>query len=249
MKTLLAVSILGLDKHELTITLLFTQLSIESKGGEVPGRNLRQLLDITKDDLFHILEKLLQKGVFKFSDMEDKSYPYICAGDKGYYIFNKDYKDWTPVADSLFYKLCKLLGYRYNSHSYNSILNELDLRQNLVETKDKVVDRITPYEIYDYFMEKYKGYFGKEYSGLNQFKDLQTLKNIIYKFSYSNIGDSHIKEFVNWCFQIKAATFKGSNFIIGFLPMCLQDYLKTNIIEKIDPLYTKNEDGRLQRKI
>ena len=248
MKSLLAVSILGLDKHEQTIVLLFLHYGTENKCGEIPGRNLRLLLDITKDDLFHILEKLLQKGVFKFSEEVDKNiHQYIGAGDKGYYVFNNDCTSWTPIADSLFYKLCKILGYRYNSHSYNNILKELDMRQNLVESKEKEIVRITPYEIYDYFLEKYKGYFGKEYAGLNQFKDLQTIKNVIYKFSYSNIGDSKIREFINWCFQVKASTFKG-NFIIGFLPMCMSDYLKVVTIEKVNPEFIRDEDGRLRAK-
>lgn len=246
MKEILAVTILGLEKTEHVIVCLFLDCFYNNMIGEILGRNLRYLLGITKDKSFHMLEGLVQKNILKYTTTVNKNSIYI-KGGIGYYIFNSNYEEWIPTSNSLFYKLCKLKGLHFNNLSYNYIISRLDLRKALKKSVKDVDKSLTPYELYGIFCKYYKNYFRKEYNPLNQYKDFSTIKKVICRCSYSGIKDSQIKEFVNWCFRVKAKGFKG-NFIIGFLPLCLGDYLKLNIVEKINPRYKKDENGRLRLK-
>ena len=246
MRELFALTILGLEKTEYTVATIFLDAKYANRKGEIPGRNFRYLLDITKDKLFQILESLLQKNILKYSTTINENVIYI-QGGKCYYVFNSNYNEWIPTENSLFYKLCKLKGLRFNTRSYNKIISELDFRE-AIKSENKEVDKgITPYEVYDLFCKLYKQYFGKEYVPLNQYRDFSTTKKIICKCSFKGISDSQIKSFIDWCFKVKAKTFSG-NFIIGFLPLCLSDYLKANVVEQIDARFKKDENGHLRER-
>jgi hypothetical protein len=247
MKEILAGTIIGLEPKEQILVNLLLESQSNEQTGEIPGVTLRKILETTKDDLFHILERLLQKRIFGFAKQVIEGKLYIKAGE-GYYIFDNDYTHWIPSSDSLFYKLCKLLDMKFNEESYLRVLKEFDIRNPIQEkeAKDKL-DKITPYEIYDMFCHKYKRVFNKEYTPPNQYRDFGTIKKILCELSYKNFKDSQIKDFIEWCFMVKVREFKG-NFIVGFLPLCLQDYLKMNNIEKNKPNTTKDEDGRLHQK-
>ncbi len=242
-KELLPLILLGLDKTELTIVAFFMELILSKRYGECPGRNLRQCLDITKEQLFTTLERLVQRGILKCLRAVPAETVYIKGGET-YYVFNGDYSKWIPSNDSTFYKLCKLMGLRYNNMSYNFIVETLDIRKPLTDEATQKEKSITPYEVYDLFCTHYKNTFGKEYRPLNQYRDFQTLKNIICKFSYENIKEMYLKEFINWSFLVKAKEFKG-DFIIGMLPLCLKDYLAVNHVEKMHPGFVRDENGRL----
>jgi len=245
MKELIAIQILGLNKQEQALTALLIDLDKSNKYGEIPGRNLRVLLDLSKDDLFHLLEKLTQKNILKYTHNIVENIIYVKGGDGGY-VYNNKWEEWTPVSDSLFYKLCKILKLRYNTLSYNYILNNLDIRNEFVAHQDDTSTTITPYELYGLFCKEYKIVFDKDYKPLNQSRDFQTIKDIICKFNYNNIKDSYITEFIKWCFMVKVRSFK-SNLIIGFLPLCLQDYLKDNTVEKINTGKVKDENGNWRK--
>ncbi len=247
-KALLALSIQGLEPKEFALTTLLVNQSINQKYGEVFGRNLRSILELTKESLFQLLEKLIQKNILQYSQFPEtcKQLVYIRAGD-GCYILNEDFTSWIPCETSLFYKLCKLYGYAFNQKSYQLILDELDLTQELVKKDKSNEGRITPYELYDIFCQQYKKIFNQEYVPPNQARDFMNLKKIIYQMSYNNFSDQVIRDFIRWCFDCKVKDFKG-NFIIGFLPMCLVDYLRSNVVEKNSPIYKRDEDGRLRKE-
>jgi len=242
MREFFAISILGLNQNE----MLLTQLLLSSQG-EIPGKNLRILLNINKDQLFEILEKLVQRNIIGYSNNpSNETLTYIRAGEGGY-VLNRNYNMWIPEANSIFYKLCKLLDYRCNQQSYQTILNDFSINQNLpINIIKKEVNQITPYELFGLFCLLYKKVLGKEYKPLNNAKDLATLKSIIYEFSYKNIKDKYIKEFIDWVFRVKARSFK-SDLIIGWLPLCLKDYLSSMPTEKDVPGFVRDEEGRLRK--
>jgi len=245
-KEILAITILGSEKNEQRLIGLLLELVQSERYGEIPGSNIRSILDLTKEHLFDLIERLVQRGIFKYLKEVPEKTVYIRGGE-GAYIFNSNYKEWAPTNDSLFYKLCKVYGLRFNNTSYNYIIESMDIRVEKDKKSTPATKGITPYEIYDMFCQQYHKCFNKEYSPLNQYKDFLTLKNIICEFSYSNIDDKYIKEFIDWCFRVKVKDFK-QGFIIGFLPMCLKDYLGSNQVEKIRPGYIKDEDGRLRKQ-
>jgi hypothetical protein len=245
-KEILAITILGWEKNEQKLIGVLLDLVHSNEFGEIPGSNIRLITDLTKEQLFDLIERLVQRNVFKYMSSVPINTVYIVGGE-GSYVFNSNYREWLPTNDSPFYKLCKIYGLRFNNASYNYLLDNMDLRI-AIEKKSSQVDKgITPYEIYDLFCQLYHKHFNAEYSPLNQYKDFLTLKNIICKFSYENIEDRYVKEFINWCFMVKIRDFK-QGFIIGFLPMCLKDYLGSNVVEKIKPGYTKDFDGRLRKQ-
>jgi len=245
MQQYIATLLVGLNPKEQSIVLILFHLEQNTLWGEVPGRNLRTLLELTKDSLFLELEKLVQKNILKFSAEVVPETVYISAG-KGYYIFNAHCKEWMPTAESTFYKICKLVGYGYNKHSYLMILNELDLRKELIKDPEIKDTKITPFELFDLFCQWHLKMFGREYTPPNQAKDLQTLKKIIFDMSFDGFNENTIKEFLKWSFLSKAKTF-NSSFIVGFLPLCLKDYLTTVKTSSINKGYTKDEDGRLRK--
>lgn len=245
MKEYLATLLVGLNKTEQVVVLTLLYLDSQKQYGEVPGRNLRTLLDVSKEQLFLELEKLVQKNILKFSNDIVENRVYLSAG-KGYYVFNENYREWLPVAESLFYKICKLVGYGYNKHSYLIILNEIDLRKELNKDPEIKDTKITPYELFDLFCQWHLKIFGREYVPPNQAKDLQTLKKIIFDMSFDGFNENAIKEFLKWSFLSKAKTF-NSSFIVGFLPLCLKDYLTTVKTSPINKGYIKDEDGRLRK--
>lgn len=240
----IATLLIGLSPKEQSIVLLLFHLAQNSFWGEVPGRNFRTLLELTKDNLFLELEKLVQKNILKFSTERIANTVYISAG-KGYYIFYPATTEWLPTSESLFYKVCKLLGYPFNKHSYITILKELDLREELNKDPEVKEKRMTPFELFDIFCQWHVKLFGREYAPPNQVKDLQTLKKIIFDMSFEGYSEESIKDFLKWSFLSKARTF-NSSFIVGFLPLCLRDYLATNKIAKVYPNYKKDDDGRIR---
>jgi len=245
MQEYVASLLVGLSKAEQIIVLVLFHLEKHSQFGEVPGRNLRTLLDTTKEQLFLELEKLLQKNILKFSTVKVEGTVYLTAGTKGFYIFNPKYKEWQPTADSSFYKICRLLGYAFNRHSYLNLLNDVDFRKEFSkdpEVKDK---RLTPFELFDLFCQMHQRVFSREYLAVNQGKDLQTLKKIIFELSFAGYSEEAMKDFMKWCFLAKAREFKTA-FIIGFLPLCLKDYIALNNAKKLHPGYIRDEDGRLR---
>jgi hypothetical protein len=66
-KTIFALTIVGVEKTEYTVCNLFLDAVKNTQYGEIPGKNLRQLLDITKEKLFGMMENLVSKGIFKYS--------------------------------------------------------------------------------------------------------------------------------------------------------------------------------------
>jgi len=242
-KIILSLNIMGLEKQELSICLFIVDLVRNDKYGELPGKNIRILFDITKDKLFEILEGLVIKNVFKYSSAHNNDTIYIKAGD-GYYVFNKNYITWIPTSDSLFYKLCKQLKIRFTIESYNYILEHYSI-MNEVEKSIIIEERLTPYELFDSFCVYYKKEFNKEYRTNNQARDLMHLKKVICECSYKNMKDIQIKEFIKWTFDIKANEFKG-DFIVGFLPTCLKDYLMQNSISTTK--FIKDENGNYRSK-
>jgi len=249
MKDLLAVLLVGLNPKEYHMVMLLMYLQKSEQYGEIPGSNLRNLMgtNVTKEQLFLELEKLVQKNILRFSNNKVPNTVYISAG-KGYYVFNQYYQEWVPTSDSGFYKVARILGYTYNKQSYNTILRDTDFREELVKDLVRAGDsKLTPYEAYDIFCNLYKRTFNREYGGVNQIKDFQTLKKLIYDMSFENYSDNHIKDFLEWSFRAKSRDFKG-DFIVGFLPLCLQDYRAQVQVQKIKPGYTLDENGRLKIK-
>lgn len=248
MREKFVISILGLSKLEQILVLLFSDLHINEIGGEIPGRNIRNLFNINKDELFFLLEKLSKRRILKLSKECQQKNVYIKAGNKGYYIYNDNYNEWIPSSNSLFYTLCKLLKLKPTKLVYNNIIEKFYIKDKLFTKKEKVeYNRITPYEVYECFCNIYKKTFKHGYKSPNLNKDFKTVKNILFTFNFNNIKDRYVKEFLNWTFLVKARSNK-SDFIIGFLPLYLKDYLKNNKVEKENQEYYKDEDGRLRRK-
>jgi hypothetical protein len=242
-KIVFALTIVGVEKTELAICNIFLDLLKNERWGEIPGKNLRQLFDLTKDKLFNILENLLSKNIFKHSR---NSIPintvYITGGD-AHYIFNPEYLNWIPSDVSLFYKLCKLYSYRFNNDSWKMILNHYDIREE-IEKKTSLEEKLTPYQLYDLFCAKYRKLFNREYEPSHIERDLAYCKKVICDCSFKNLRDAQILEFLEWTFRVKTRSFKGE-FLVGFLPLCLRDYLASTSISIVNPGYIKDENGNI----
>lgn len=245
MEEFTASLLVGLSKAEQVIVMALLHSHGRKQFGEIPGRNLRTLLDTTKEQMFLELEKLVQKNILKFSSTAIPDTVYLLAG-KGCYIFNPNCQTWTPTAESNFYKVCRMLSYPFSKQSFQLLLTDLDLRKELVKSTEPKEKRITPYELFDVFCQWHQKTFGREYFPPNQTKDLQTLKKIIFDMSMENYSDETIIDFVKWSFLAKAREFKTA-FIIGFLPLCLKDYLALHHGVK-NTKYVTDEDGRLRIK-
>lgn len=246
MRDYLALAISGLENKELmSLVSLFLFLSSEKQFGEVPGGNLRFMFEWTKEKLFHNLETLVQRNIFKYSTTVPENCCYVMAG-KNCYVFNSSYSSWQPTSTSIFYKVSKLLGWRFNEQSYKSTLLSLDLRQPFRKT---VSDEkgLTVYEIYDLFCSWHSKIFRQEYSTTNSQRDFLTIKKLMCEMHYLNYSDSQIRNFIEWCFLQKAKDFKGA-FMVGFLPLCLKDYKLGVNISKIPQNYEKDENGNLRLK-
>lgn len=245
-KIIFALTIVGVEKTERAICDIFLDLSKNEQWGEIPGKNLRQLFDLTRDKLFNILENLLSKNIFKHNR---NSIPintvYVTGGD-AHYIFNPDYLNWIPSDSSLFYKLCKLHSHRFNSDSWRLILSSYDIREETTK-KSSLEERLTPYQLYDLFCAEYKKLFNREYEPPHIERDLAYCKKIICECSFKNLRDAQILEFVEWAFRVKTRSFRGE-FLVGFLPLCLRDYLASTVVSAISPGYTKDENGNILKK-
>ncbi len=242
-KILFALAIIGVEKTEYLLCSIFLDLLKNEQYGEIPGRNLRQLLNLTKDTLFSLLEGLSNRHIFSYSQtvMPPNSI-YVKAG-AGQYIFNMHYQDWEPVETSLFYTLCRLEGYRFNADSWNIILEKYDIRKEGTR-KNLVEKKLTPYQLYNDFCEEYQQLFHKEYKPLHIERDLAYCKKIICDCSFKNLKDPQILEFLEWAFRVKVKDFKGE-FLVGFLPLCLRDYLASTLIQVVRSGYIKDENGNL----
>jgi len=245
-KILLALTLIGIEKTEQSICGIFLDLLKNEQYGEIPGRNLRQLFNLSKDKLFSILEGLSNRHIFSYSQtaVPSKSV-YVTAGD-GRYIFNIMYHDWEPAESSLFYKLCALNGYRFNIDSWHIMLEKYDIRRG-IEKKILEEKKLTPYQLYNEFCEKYVRLFHREYKPLHIERDLAYCKKVICDCSFKNLKDSQILEFLEWTFRVKIRDFKGE-FLVGFLPLCLKDYLASTLIQVVGLGYTKDENGNLIKK-
>jgi hypothetical protein len=238
--------LLGLTQKEVSIVLLFSHQYTAKKYGEIPGSNLRNILNLTKEQLFLELEKLVQKNVLKFSSHLVEDNVCISAG-KGYYVFNANPTTWTPSAESYFYKVCKLKGYSFNSHSYQLLLSELDFREELSSTKkEKDDDLVTPYEAFDWFCGLHKKTFGREYYPINQVRDFANLKKLLFEMSYLGYTKANMRDFFQWCFLSKVRDFKSA-FIVGFLPMCFEDYRSMVRVDITKRGFVVDEDGRMRK--
>ena len=129
-KIILALTISGLEKTELTVCTLFLDMIQNEQYGEVPGKNIRQLLDLTKDQLFTIVEKLVHRNIIRYLRMVPSEVVYLKAGE-GFYVFNKKYETWIPSENSLFYKICKASGWRFNEEAWKYITENYDLRKEI----------------------------------------------------------------------------------------------------------------------
>lgn len=242
-KIILALTLVGIEKTEQSICDIFLDLLRNEQYGEIPGRNLRQLLNLTKDKLFNLLESLSNRHIFSYSRTTHPSNSvYITAGD-GYYMLNISYQDWEPAENSLFYKLCTLNGYRFSVDSWHIILEKYDIRKGI--TKQILEDKkLTPYQLYNEFCERYARFFHKEYKPIHIERDLAYCKKVICDCSFKNLKDSQILEFLEWTFRVKIRDFKGE-FLVGFLPLCLKDYFASTVVQIIGVGYKKDENGNL----
>jgi len=242
----LATLILGLSLKETSILQVFLHQFSNRYFGEIPGSNLRNLLGLTKDQLFLELEKLVQRNIFKFSTYSMDESVFVAAG-KGYYIFNSTVTEWIPSAESTFYKICKIKGYHFNRTSYLQLLRELNFTNELVIAKKEAEEKVTPYEAFDWFCGLHKKTFGREYSPINQVRDFATLKKILCDMTFRGFSKGDIREFFQWCFLSKVKDFKSA-FIVGFLPMCLEDYRTLVNVPIISEKFRVDEDGRMRVK-
>jgi|GEM_PF-6030779 len=245
-KIIFALSILGLEKTEHHVCNLLLDLVTNVQYGEVPGKNLRGLLELTKEKLFDALEKLQTLNVIKYVREPLPDSVYIKAGE-GFYMFNSQYKTWRPTESSLFYKICKQLGHRFTEESYLYILDNYNIRDAVEAQKSNTEERLIPYQLYDIFCERYKTTFHREYRSTNTNRDLAYMKKVLFECSMKNLKDSQIREFLDWSFRVKTRDFKGE-FLVGFLPLCLKDYLASTLVEKTNSKFIKDEDGRLKLK-
>jgi hypothetical protein len=246
-KEVFATTILGLDKNELTLTLLMLDCSKNEQWGEIPGKNIRALLELTKESLFELLEKLLSKGIVRYSNIPlyAGTNIYLQAG-KGFYVYNRDYRTWQPTEQSLYYKLCRSMGLRFSSDSYIYILDHYNIYaiKDLKVTSEEV---LTPYELYDIFCQTFQEKFGREYRPTSQVRDLGYMKKVIFDACRVGLRDIQIQEFISWAVRVKSKDFKGA-FLIGFLPLCHKDYLAAKKVEIMPKGFYKDENGQLRKQ-
>lgn len=239
-----ALSILGLDKTELLFCNLLLDLYNQKRYGEIPGKNLRDLLGLTKETLFELLKALAELEILtKIHKRESISQQefYIDVGGE-YYTFTPDPLYWTPRGDSLFYQICKQQNLKTNAESYEHILEDFNIFDDTRKSREGVKDdSLKTYGLYEHFCKQYKRVFGQTYKAKNINRDLVHAKNVLFEARMKGMKDGQIKDFVDW-----AVRTERSDIIMGFLPIRLNEYFVKHKVQVYGDKAILDENGHLK---
>ena len=237
-----ALSILGLDKTELLFCNILLDLTTQYKYGEIPGKQIRGLLDLNKETLFALIKSLEETNVliktFSEPHLPAKAI-YIMAGD-GRYCYNYHEDTWKPKSDSIFYKICKEQNLRTTGESYQYILENFNIFEEVNKTKVKD-ESLKTYGLYEHFCKQYKSIFGQAYKTKNVNRDLVHAKNILFEARMKGMKDGQIKDFIDW-----AVRTERSDIIMGFLPIRLNEYFVKNKVTLYGDKTILDENGHLK---